>query len=663
MTTGLEPALSFGSLVTGGGNQLALAAARAIAESPSPPFNPLFLFGEPGLGKTHLLHAIGHRKLEVAPRAVVRVIGWAELSEGWRAAVAIGRAEAFLSPWREADLLLIDDVHLLEERSAGRAELLGLVDARIAHRRPTVLAGRRAPSDLFTPDDPAGRSLGTGLVVECTAPDSAMRWEILHQRSEDAGVELAPAVLEEIAGLRFDSIRDLVGAVNRLLAFQSVSPTPLDPAQARVLITGVIEEVAPDTGVPVETEPGGRPSPAPRPSPIEEPDEFGSFLSEVVASVSQQVDEWRSRIADALLRWQGEGYHTARLEALLDQELPAQPEVVLRRFESDIETLQRLEAEVREIAPDLASAAAFRDPDQVAMAEQLVEQARTQDLDASLPVPHLRLDGLVEGTSNHLVLEAVRAAATAPGTGPNPLFIVAESGVGKTHLLHGLGNALVDAVHRGVVCIHAHTLCDQVQTAADTDQLAAWRQRFRWASALLVDDVHLLAGHPVAQEELSALIDQMLESGRQSAFTSAVPVAELTGLSPQLLSRLASGLVVDLPRPDREVRLGIVRQLLTGSEASGDAALTDYLASRPVESVRGLHALVQRLLRAAEAGQIQPSHALARQALEMPAARLPVRPGPARPGVLGPTLGGSRLREKLVDQWPVVTDRLVEELR
>jgi hypothetical protein len=111
------------------------------------------------------------------------------------------------------------------------------------------------------------------------------------------------------------------------------------------------------------------------------------------------------------------------------------------------------------------------------------------------------------------------------------------------------------------------------------------------------------------------------------------------------------------------VRLGIVRQLLTGSEASGDAALTDYLASRPVESVRGLHALVQRLLRAAEAGQIQPSHALARQALEMPAARLPVRPGPARPGVLGPTLGGSRLREKLVDQWPVVTDRLVEELR
>ena len=663
MTTGLEPTLTFGSLVTGVGNQLALAAARAIAESPSPPFNPLFLFGGAGLGKTHLLHAIGHRKLEVEPRAVVRVIGWGELAEGWRTAVAIGRGEAFLSTWRDADLVLIDDVHLLDERPSGRAELLGLVESRIAQRRPTVLAARRAPADLFAPDDPAGRLLGAGLVVECAESDSAMRWEILHRRSEDAGVDLSAAVLEEVAALRFDSIRDLVGAVNRLLAFQSVSPTPLDPGQARVLITGVIEEVGPDTGVPVEPAAAVRPTPEPRPSAAEEADEFGSFLSDVVASVSQQVDEWRSRIADALLRRQGEGYHTARLEALLDQELPAQPEVVLRRFESDIETLQRLEAEVRELAPDLADAAAFRDPDQVVVAEQLLEQARTRDLDASLPVPHLRLDALVEGTSNHLALEAVRAAAAAPGLGPNPLLIVGESGVGKTHLLHGLGNELVEAGRRGVVCLHAHTLSDQVQDAAETDQMTAWRRRFRWASALLVDDVQLLAGHPVAQDELSALIDQMLESGRRTAFTSAVPVAELTGLSPQLLSRLAAGLVVDLPRPDREVRLGIVRQLLGASELAGDAALADYLASRPVDSVRGLHALAQRVLRAAEAGHTPLSHALARQVLETPAVRPPSRPATARPGVLGPTLGGSRLREKLVDQWPVVGDRLVEELR
>jgi chromosomal replication initiation ATPase DnaA len=537
------------------------------------------------------------------------------------------------------------------------------LEARIGHRRPTVLAGLRAPAGLFAADDPAGRLLGAGLVVECTAPDSAMRWEVLHRRSEEAGVELAPAVLEEVASLPFDNIRDLVGAVHRLLAFQSVSPTPLDPGQARVLITGVIDEVGPDTGVPVETASTGRLPAEPRPSAFEEPDEFGSFLSDVVASVSQQVDEWRSRIADALLRWQGEGYHTARLEALLDQELPAQPEVVLRRFESDIETLQRLEAEAREIAPDLEAGDAFRDPDQVAVAERLVEQARTRDLDASLPIPHLRLDALVEATSNHLAFESVRAAATAPGTGSNPLLLVAESGVGKTHLLHALGNELVDAGLRGVVCIHAHTLCNQVQEAVDADQLTAWRRRFRWASALLVDDVHLLAGHPVAQEELSALLDRLLESGCQTAFTSVVPVAELTGLSPQLLTRLASGLVVDLPRPDRDVRLGIVRQLLAGSEVSGDAALTDYLAGRPVDSVRGLHALVQRVLRAAEAGGTPPSHALARQVLETPAARLPSRPAPARPGVLGPTLGGSRLREKLVDQWPVVADRLVEELR
>lgn len=664
MTIGLDPALGFSGLVIGVGNQLAVSAARAMAESAQPPFNPLVVQGTPGLGKTHLLHAIGHLRLDVEPRAVVRLVAWSDLVEGWRAAADAGRAAEYLLPIAEAGLLLVDDAHRALGDPEGRAAVLAMLEARVAARRSTVLASRHPVAGLAPPDDQASRVLRSGLVVDLGQPDAAMRWEILYRKSAEAGVDLSAGVLEEIAGLPFESIRDLVGAAHRLVAFQSVSATPLDPAQARVLITGVLDEPVPDAGISREEPEPVRPSFEIRPVAVpEDADEFGSFLSEVVASVSEQVDEWRGRIADAMLRWQGEGYHIARLQALLDQELPSQPETLLRRFEADLEQLRRLEAEARALAPDLAGHEAFRDPDQIGIAEQLLEEVRVRDLAATLPQSQYRLDELVEGPSNRLALGAARGVGEEPGAGPNPLLIVGEAGVGKTHLLHGIGNALVASGLRGVVCLSAHAFESAVQEATDLDQLTTWRRRFRWASALLVDDVHFLAGRGAVQDELSALLDLILAAGRQVAFTSAVPVAELSGLSPQLLSRLASGIVVEVPRPDREVRLGIIRRLLAATEAGDDAALAEYLASRPVESVRALHALVQRVLRASEGGRTPLGHALARQVLETPARAMPARPAAARPGALGPSLASVRLREKLVEDWPNAADRLIADFR
>jgi chromosomal replication initiation ATPase DnaA len=118
--------------------------------------------------------------------------------------------------------------------------------------------------------------------------------------------------------------------------------------------------------------------------------------------------------------------------------------------------------------------------------------------------------------------------------------------------------------------------------------------------------------------------------------------------------------VADLSRPDREVRLGIIRRLLAATEAEGDDELADYLAGRPADTVRAVHAVVQRVLRAAESGGAALNTALARQVFETPA-RAGARP--VRAGVLGPALGGPRLREKLVEVWPVPRDRLIEDLR
>ena len=666
MTIGLDPALRFAGLVTGAGNQLAVSAARAMAESAQPPFNPLVVQGAPGLGKTHLLHSIGHLRLDVEPRAVVRLASWTDLADGWHAAAASGRTAEFLLPLAEAGLLLIDDAHRAQDNPEARASILAMLEERVTAKKSTVLASKHSVAMIAPPDDPSSRVLRSGLVVELAQPDAAMRWEVLYRKSAEAGIDLSAGVLEEIAGLPFDSIRDLVGAAHRLVAFQSVSAVPLDPAQARVLITGMLDEAIPDAGVPAEEAEAPRPVMEQRTLAAvapEENDEFGSFLSDVVASVSQQVDQWRGRVADAMLRWQGEGFHVARLQALLDQELPAQPETLLRRFEEDLERLRRLESEAREAAPDLAGHEAFRDPDQIERAEQLLEEARVRDLAGSLPLGQYQLDELVEGPSNRLAFGVSRGVGEEPGAGPNPLLIIGEAGVGKTHLLHGIGNALLAHGLRGVVCLGAPAFEAAVQEATDLDEIAAWRRRFRWAGALLVDDVHFLAGRGAVQDELSTLLDMLLAAGKQVAFTSAVPVAELSGLSPQLLSRLASGIVVEVSRPDRDVRLGIIRRLLSTSEAADDAALAEYLASRPVDSVRALHSLVQRVLRASEGGRNPLGHALARQVLETPARVTPVRHAIPKPGVLGATLAPSRLREKLVDHWPYPADRLIEDFR
>lgn len=656
MTSGLDPGLTFATLVQGAANQLATAAARAVAESPTPPFNPLYLHGPPGTGKTHLLHATGNQALAVDPRAVVRLVRWGDLLAGLRTAEAVGRPADFLAPYEVAGLLLIDDVDAPVGADPACAAVVALLEARLGRRLLTVLAGREPPLGFGGSDLPAARFLGAGLVAELLPPDSAMRWEILHQCSGEAGAVLSDAVLEAVALLPIRDVRDLRGAAQRLLAFQAVSAQALDPAQARVLITGVVDQPAPDAGVPAPRE--VRSAPPPRVPVGEEADEFGSFLSDVVASVSRQVDEWRARVAEAILRWEAEGYRTARLQALLDQELPAQPDAVLARFEEDVAALSRLREAVAEEAPDLADHPVLRDPDQVAEAESLLEDARHREVLGAEPLPHHRFDTLVEGTANRHAVEAARALVAAPEAGP--LLLVGRSGAGKTHLLHAIGNALIAEGVRGLACFAAHAFAAEVHEARTApDGLPGWRKRFRWVRALLLDDLHLLAEEPGAQEELAALLDRLAEGGRPVALASAAPLADLDGLAPGLLSRLSSGTTADLAPPDREMRRGVAAQLLAAVDAPEAEALADYLAGRPADSLRAVHAMVQRVLRAAEAGHALPGPALAHQVLEGPASR----PRPALPRGPGPSLARGRLGEKLVERWPAPADLLVEEFR
>ncbi|MBA3658309.1 MAG: ATP-binding protein, partial [Gemmatimonadales bacterium] len=314
----------------------------------------------------------------------------------------------------------------------------------------------------------------------------------------------------------------------------------------------------------------------------------------------------------------------------------------------------------------LTGAPGFRDPDDLVGARTLLERARAGAHPPPAPSLQWRFGELVESPSTRMAFEAARAAVQEPGSRYNPLVIAGPPGVGKTHLLHAIGNALAERGDGPVACLGAAEFSDELITAIDREQVDAWRARYRRCSALLLDDVHLIGGRDRTQDELFVLFNALMESGRQMVFTCAGTPGKLPDIEPRLLTRLEGGLVVELPLADRDVRFGVALRLLTEELGAGDPDLAEYLASRAVETVRAMQSLVQRVLHAAEhAGEAVPSAAFARELLEGPVSAPVAKVAPTRltSGVPTPSPSGIRSREKMVWDWPNVGDRLIEEWR
>jgi chromosomal replication initiation ATPase DnaA len=653
MSVPLNPRYRFETYVVGAANRLAATAAKTVAESPGSVYNPLFVYAGPGLGKTHLLMALGHAAMTINPQLTVEYLTLDEFVEAFNAAIAAGQGEAYRKRYSEVDLLLVDDVQFLTHRREMQQELLRLTNTMLSAGRQIVLSSDRSPNEIEALDERLIQRFAGGLVIDVSAPDFETRVAILRRQAEERGAKFGPDVLDTVASLQITSVRELIGALNRLIAFQAVSDRPLDAAQARNLLGKAVASTAerpPD---------GGREGVSEAPGA----DEFGAFLSDVVSTVSQQVEAWRARVAEAILRWEGEGYRTQRLSALLEQDAPVDPEAVLRDFTKDIERLRMLQAEAAELDPALAGAPVFRDPDSVELAREQVERARQGTHPPPGPSPLLTLVDFLEGPGNRVAVQAARSVCEKPGKSYNPLVIIGASGVGKTHLLHGIGNELANAPDAVVACLSTQDFIDDLIKAIDKDRVNWWRARYRRITALLLDDIHLIAGKDRSQEELFWLFNLLQEAGRQMVFTCSLPLGEVQGVEARLMTRLEGGLVVELPAPEREVRGAIVERLLEGTPGADDPELAAYLAGRAVDSVRSLQGIVQRVLNAAEAEQTRPSVALARNLLEgQPAAPARRTTGYRTSGVVTP-MGNLRSREKVVWDWPDVSDRLIEELR
>ena len=226
---GLNPKYSFEQFVIGEGNRFAHAAALATAEMPAQAYNPLFLHGAPGLGKTHLLHAIGRYVHRYGGGLRVRYATIEEFTSEFVGAVREQRTEGFKDGFRNADVVLIDDVQFLAGRTRTREEFFHTFNALLDSGRQLVLTSDRPPEELPDLEDRLSERFRSGLVVELEPPGIDVREAILSKRARLDGVEVASDVLAEIAGSVTSSVRALEGALIRVVAYSSLrgqEPTP-----------------------------------------------------------------------------------------------------------------------------------------------------------------------------------------------------------------------------------------------------------------------------------------------------------------------------------------------------------------------------------------------------------------------------------------------------
>jgi chromosomal replication initiator protein len=232
----LNPKFTFEQFVIGDGNRLAHAAALAVAEQPGQVYNPLFIYGPAGLGKTHLLHAIGNFVARFGSGMKIRCATVETFTSQFVTALRTGEVLAFKERFRGVDVLLIDDVQFLADKIRTNEEFFHTFNALHDAGRQLVMTSDRNPEELDELDARVTGRLGSGLVVGVETPDVETREAILHKRARLDGLDLSDETIAEIARCVTTSVRALEAALIRVVAHASLRCEPLTPEVARYVL-------------------------------------------------------------------------------------------------------------------------------------------------------------------------------------------------------------------------------------------------------------------------------------------------------------------------------------------------------------------------------------------------------------------------------------------
>ena len=248
MSAAPRPALNdrytFDRFVVGANNRLASAACQAVAESPARTYNPLFLYGGVGLGKTHLMQAIGNHIVENDPARRVAYVSSEQFMNELVMAIRSGDTPSFRARYREMDLLLVDDIHFLEGKESTQEEFFHTFNALYDAHRQIVLASDRPPKEMARLEERLVSRFEWGLVVDMRRPDFETRMAILRKKADDEGLVIADDVIEFVAHSCTASVRELEGAVLKLLAYSSLTHQEITTGLAHTLLRGVLRRQA-----------------------------------------------------------------------------------------------------------------------------------------------------------------------------------------------------------------------------------------------------------------------------------------------------------------------------------------------------------------------------------------------------------------------------------
>ncbi|TVR63688.1 MAG: hypothetical protein EA422_08845 [Gemmatimonadales bacterium] len=515
----LDPRMTFDSFVVGPANRMAAAAAKRAAESPGKGYNPLFLYSDSGLGKSHILNAIAHHSDRYHPGGTVLYqpleLYLSELTD----AMANGSEARLGARYQSLDLLLLDDVQFLEGQPEAQEMLLRLLDRITARGGQTVLASDRSPAEIDGLDSRLLNRFSGGLIVDIGPPDLETRTAILRRKAEERGAGLAEGVLASLAKAPFRNVRELQGALNRILVLQELEGRPISVEELPALIQGL-------PGVRVQVAEGRAPSRQP-----------------------PAVPAWRRRLEAAAEAAEAEGIVATRLRRLLEH--PREPsgwESALTDFETALDRIRQIRRELESLGNPWPEAAAtlLRNPDRLDESEALLASARERARGFA-PLP----DGPgLERLGEDMPRLAVRAAdrlLQAESPDYNPLFLHTPSqDRGRSFL------AAVGRTHRSrnpearIAFVSAAEFAEEFIDALARGVAGAWRERWWTVEVLLLYGIQELSMMERAQDEFFHLFEALKRRNSRIFLAADRLPSAFERVDNRLLSRFEGGLVVDL---------------------------------------------------------------------------------------------------------------------
>ena len=241
--TNLNPKYTFDTLVVGGYNKLAHSAAQAVAEDPGHAYNPLFLYGGPGLGKTHLIQSIGHKILQKNPDAHILYVTSEEFTNEVIESIRSGNAAAMTKlreKYRTVDVLMVDDVQFIIGKESTQEEFFHTFNVLHSTEKQIILTSDRPPKEMETLEERFRSRFGWGIIADINAPDYETRAAILLKKCENLNKKIDDSIIQYIANNIKSNIRELEGALNKILAFSKLNNIPITLSMAEEALKDMI---------------------------------------------------------------------------------------------------------------------------------------------------------------------------------------------------------------------------------------------------------------------------------------------------------------------------------------------------------------------------------------------------------------------------------------